>query len=207
MKKIFTFFAAALMAASVLADEPAATIQLQAAREAEPGICTFFWSADGTKSAYFLVMWSQVDMTTYTTTPIAMLAGAPSAFAVQGYDGIYGTSTKIMFTYGTTYPVIKDNTSIDSETKAAWKAGWEYVDPSDYTLQGGSYYVTVTGYASDQTTITDKKAYAVVTLDGKTEGVINVFESNKPVKFIDANGQVRIMRDGKVFNMSGARVE
>ena len=203
MKKIFTLFAAVVLAASVWADE-IPQLNFTAALEKPNGVVNFTWAGDSTLSKYYYLTLSQIDMTTYKRTPIALILGTVKAYSTST-EGTFFMATNLMLQYGATYPAIKDDPEISDEEKAAFQAGWAYVDASDYTLAHGYYYVTVTGYAADKKTITEKQGYAVLDVQGKTQAIENIFESTKPVKFIE-NGQVRILRDGKVYDLSGALV-
>ena len=148
------------------------------------------------------------DITTYQTTPIAYIASSAASFAISGYQGYFGVSSTAMFTYGQTYLTLKNNPNVPAETLAKFKEGWENnVDESDLTLKAGYYFFTVKGYDATGQTITEATNQNLIQVAGKTEAVENVFESTKPVKFIAPDGQVRILRDGKMYNMSGALVK
>lgn len=205
MKKIFTLFAAVVLAASVWADE-IPQLNFTQAYEQPKGVVIFAWQADSTLSKCYELTLSHLDMssTPYVYSLISFVLGTPKAFATKT-EGTFAMATNLMCQYGNTYPSIKDNPNISDQTKAAFQAGWAYVDESDYTLAHGYYYITVTGYAEDQKTVTEKQGYAVLDVQGKTQAIENIFESTKPVKFIE-NGQVRILRDGKVYDLSGALV-
>ena len=211
MKKIFTFLFAAVLAVSAYANEQvvmADSIQGVMAQESptNPGNVTIIWKADSTKSSLYLVYLYSADMTTYKTTPIAYLLSYPKNFAVPGYPGYFSVSSGIMLQYGATYMSLKDDTSVPADMLAAFKEGWENnVDASDLTLNAGYYYITVTGYDAQMQVVTEARNAAIVNVVGKAQAIENIFESKKPVKFIE-NGQVRILRDGKVYDMSGALV-
>ena len=207
MKKIFTLFAAVVLAVSAFADETPA-IQTVTAQETNPGKLTIIWMADSTISSVYLVYLYAADINTQTLTPIAYLAGYPQNFAVSGYPNYYGIASGTMLQYGQSYITLKENPQVPPETLAQFQAGWENsVDASDYTLNAGYYYIVVTGYDATGSTITEKAAYKIIQVAGKTQAIENVFESQKPVKFIAPDGQVRILRDGKMYNMSGALVK
>lgn len=210
MKKIFTLFAAVVLAVSVYA-QTTPSIQAVSAQESEknPGVAAIIWQADSTLSKMYLVYLYAVDTVAMkTTAPIGYLVGPAYAYAVSGYPGYFGINTTTILQYGQNYPKIKDNPDIPADTKTAFQTGWEEnVNESDYTLKAGAYYAVVTGYNAAGSTITETKKGAIFTIAGAAEGVENVFESKKPVKFIAPDGQVRILRDGKIYNMSGALVK
>ena len=208
MKKIFTFLFAAVLAVGAYANEQAVmadSIQAVVAQESQPGNLTIMWVADTTKSSVYLVYLYAADMTTYKTTPIGYYINYADVFA-SGYPGYFRIPSNALLQYGANYTTLKDNPQISPEVLAAFKEGWENnVDASDYTLNAGYYFITVTGYDATGKTITEAMNATVVEVNGKTEAIENIFESKKPVKFME-NGEVRILRDGKVYNMSGALV-
>ena len=208
MKKIFTLFAAVVLAASVWADE-LPQLKFTAAYEQPDGVVSFAWQGDSTLSKNYLLTLYYIDTivgTQYSFKPVAMIMSSAKSFSTKN-EGIFAMSTLLMIQYGATYPDIKDNSEISDEEKAAFQAGWAHVNESDYSLQGGNYYITAAGYAADKQTITEKLGFAVLPVKGAnpSQGIENIFESTKPVKFIE-NGQVRILRDGKVYDLSGALV-
>lgn len=208
MKKIFTLFAVIVLAASAYSQETP-SIQGVLAQESQttPGVVAIAWQADSTLSKAYLVYIYSADTTTKTLTPIVYLPGQARAFAASGYPGMFVINSSLMFKYGASYPVLKDNPQVPKETLDKFKAGWENnVDATDSTLVAGDYYVAVTGYDATLSTVTEKMKGYLLNVVGKTQGVENVFESTKPVKFIAPDGQVRIMRDGKIYDMSGALV-
>jgi len=209
MKKLLTLFAAVVLAVGAYAQNTVTdSIKAVAAKETEPGKVTILWQADSTISKVYLVYLYAADMTTYQTTPIAFLAGYAANFAVAGYPGYYGIGSAVMLQYGQSYLILKENTSIPAETLSAFQTGWENnVDASDFTLNAGYYYITVVGYDATGKTITEARKATLLQVTGEAQGVENVFESQKPVKFIAPDGQVRILRDGKMYNMSGALVK
>lgn len=211
MKKLFTLFVAAILAVGAYAQETP-SIQVVAAQESQttPGVVTIGWQADSTLSKVYLVYIYSADLTTQTLTPIVYLPGQARAFAASGHPGMFVINSSLMFKYGASYPVLKDNPELQvpKETLDKFKAGWENnVDATDSTLVAGDYYVAVTGYDATLSTVTEKMKGYLLNVVGKTQGVENVFESKKPVKYMTPDGQVRIFRDGKIFNMSGALVQ
>ena len=208
MKKILTLFAAVLLAGSMWA-QTTPSIAGVAAQEQNPGKITIIWQADSTISPVYLVYLYSVDLAAQKiTAPIAYLAGYAAHFAISGYTGYYGIGSATMLQYGQTYLTLKENPEVPAETLAKFQEGWETnVDATDFTLKAGDYYAVVTGYDKTLSTITETSKGATVSVVGKTEAVENVFESTKPVKFIAPDGQVRILRDGKMYNMSGALVK
>ena len=210
MKKLLTLFAAVVLAVGAYA-QTTPSIQAIMAQESEknPGVAAIMWQADSTISKVYLVYLYAVDTVAMkTTAPIGFLAGPASAYAIPNYPGYFGIGTATMLQYGQNYPKIKDNPDIPADTKTAFKTGWEEnVNESDYTLKAGAYYAVVAGYNATGSTVTETQKGAIFTIAGEAQGVENVFESQKPVKFIAPDGQVRILRDGKMYNMSGALVK
>ena len=210
MKKILTLFAAVVMAANMWAQETP-SIQAVSAQESatNPGMINIVWMADSTVSKVYVVyLYALNSEAKQISAPIAFLAAYAKNFAITGYPGYYGIGSNLMLQYGQTYLTLKENTQISAENLAAFKQGWEEnVDDTDWTLNAGNYYVTVTGYDITASTITETSKGAIVSVVGKTEAVENVFESTKPVKFIAPDGQIRILRDGKLYNMSGTIVK
>ena len=210
MKKLLTLFAAVVLAVSAYA-QTTPSIQGIMAQEDEknPGVASIVWKADSTLSKIYLVYLYAVDTVAMkTTAPIGFLIGPASAYAISNNPGYFGIKTTTILQYGQNYPKIKDNPDIQADTKTAFKTGWEEnVNESDYTLKAGAYYAVVTGYDAAGSTVTETKKGVIFTIAGKPQGVENVFESQKPVKFIAPDGQVRILRDGKMYNMSGALVK
>jgi beta-glucosidase-like glycosyl hydrolase len=98
---------------------------------------------------------------------------------------------------------------VKTEAEAArYKAGWEtYVNADDLTLKPAFYNAIVAGYDASLQTKTEASAYNFFSIAEPTEGFENIFESKKPVKYMTPEGEVRIFRDGKIFNMSGALVQ
>ena len=209
MKKLFTLFAAAILAVSAYAQDEVPQIPAVMGQETQnPGKAIIMWQGDTTLSKVYLVYLYAVDMTAQEVTPIAYAAAKASSLAVPGYPGYYYIQSADMLQYGQTYMTLKDNPQVPPATLAMFQAGWENnVDATDYTLKGGSYYTVVTGYDATGSTVTETKNGAVFQLEGKTEGFENIFESKKPVKYMTPEGEVRIFRDGKIFNMSGALVQ
>ena len=209
MKKLFTLFAAAILAVSAYAQDEVPQIPAVMGQETqEPGKAVIIWQGDTTLSKVYLVYLYAVDMTAQEVTPIAYYYNSASVFAVTGYPGYYRIPTTAMLQYGQSYETLKDDTEVPPATLAMFQAGWENnVDATDYTLKGGSYYTVVTGYDATGSTVTETKNGAVFQLEGKAEGFENIFESKKPVKYMTPEGEVRIFRDGKIFNMSGALVQ
>lgn len=211
MKKIFTLLFAAVLAVGAYANEQvvmADSIQAVAAQESQtqPGNVTIIWVADSTKSDLYVVYIYAADITTYELTQIGYYINYPKVFAVSGYPGYFRMPSNALLQYGENYTTLKDNPQISPEALAAFKEGWENnVDASDYTLNAGYYYITVTGYDLSLKNKTEAMKATLVNVVGKPEAIENIFESTKPVKFIE-NGQVRILRDGKVYDMSGALV-
>ena len=208
MKKLFTLFAAAILAVSAYAQETPKIPAVVGQETQEPGKAIIMWQGDSTLSKVYLVYLYAADMETQTVTPIAYAAAKASYLAVPGYPGYYRIPTTAMLQYGQSYETLKDDTEVPPATLAMFQAGWENnVDATDYTLKGGYYYTVVTGYDATGATVTETKNGAVFQLEGKTEGFENIFESKKPVKYMTPEGEVRIFRDGKIFNMSGALVQ
>ena len=208
MKKLFTLFAAAILAVSAYAQDEAPQIPAVMGQESNPGKAIIMWQGDSTLSKVYLVYLYAADMTTQTITPIAYVATYASYLAVPGYPGYFYIQSADMLQYGQSYMTLKDNPQVPPATLAQFQAGWENnVDASDYTLKAGYYYTSVTGYDATGATVTEKANGAVFQMQGKTEGIEDIFESKKPVKYMTPDGQVRIFRDGKIFNMSGALVQ
>ena len=209
MKKLFTLFAAAILAVSAYAQDEVPQIPAVMGQETQnPGKAIIMWQGDSTLSKVYLVYLYAADMETQTVTPIAYAAAKASYLAVPGYPGYYYLQSADILQYGQSYMTLKDNPQVPPATLAQFQAGWENnVDATDYTLKGGSYYTVVTGYDATGATVTETKNGAVFQLEGKTEGFENIFESKKPVKYMTPEGEVRIFRDGKIFNMSGALVQ
>ena len=208
MKKIFTILFAAVLAANVWADEMPQLNFVQA-QENPDGVVTFAWQGDSTLSKYYYLSLLYIDTiagSQYSFKPVAVIMSSAKSFSTK-YEGIFAMSTQLMCQYGSTYPKVKDNTELTPEQKADFQAGWAHVNEADNTLQAGNYYITVTGYGADMKTMTEKMGYAVLDVKGSnpSQGIENIFESKKPVKFME-NGQVRILRDGKVYDMSGTLV-
>ena len=210
MKKILTLFAAVVMAANMWAQETPA-IQGVSAQEiaSNPGTLNIIWMADSTVSKVYVVyLYALNSEATQITAPIALVVAYAKNFAISAYPGYYGIGSATMLQYGQTYLTLQNSTEISAENLAAFKQGWEEnVDDTDWTLNAGNYYVTVTGYDATASTITETRKGAIVSVVGKTEAVENVFESTKPVKFIAPDGQIHILRDGKLYNLSGALVK
>ena len=209
MKKLFTLFAAAILAVSAYAQDEVPQIPAVMGQETQnPGKAIIMWQGDSTLSKVYLVYLYAADMTTQTVTPIAYVATYASYLAYPGYPGYYYIQSADMLQYGQSYMTLKDNPQVPPATLAQFQAGWENnVDASDYTLKAGDYYASVTGYDATGATVTEKANGNVFQLQGKTEGIEDIFESKKPVKYMTPDGQVRIFRDGKIFNMSGALVQ
>ena len=212
MKKLLTLFAAVVLAVGAYA-QTTPSIQAIMAQESEknPGVATIIWQADSTLSKAYLVYLYAIDTTGNSVkikAPIGYLIGPAYAYAVSGYPGYFGINTTTILQYGQTYPKIKDNPEVPADAKEAFKTGWEEnVNESDYTLKADLYFALVTGYDATLQTITEDSKGAAFAIAGEAQGVENVFESQKPVKFIAPDGQVRILRDGKMYNMSGALVK
>ena len=209
MKKLFTLFAAVVLAVSAYAQSETPAIEGVAGQETDkPGKAIIMWKADSTISKVYLVYLYAANMETQTLTPIAFVAAKASYLAVPGYPGYFYMQTADMLQYGYNYMTLKDNPEVDPTSLAMFQAGWENnVDATDYTLKGGYYYGVVTGYDATGNTVTETQKGAVFQLAGKTEGFENLFESKKPVKYMTPEGEVRIFRDGKIYNMSGALVQ
>lgn len=210
MKKIFTCFAAALMAVSMFAqDAETPAIQKVAALELEeqPGNAAIMWQADATKSAGYVVEFGQIDTETKEQAPIGYIAQRAADCAVPNYDGVFGTTTQIILTYGVTYASLL-KAQAGEQQLAPWKTGWEnYVNASDLTLKEAYYYVIVEGYDEDLKNVTETKAVNFFKIAAKEQGINDVIDTEKAAKFIDMNGQVRIMRGGKTYNATGARIQ
>ncbi len=209
MKKLFTLFAAAILAVSAYAQDEVPQIPAVMGQETKnPGKAIIMWQGDSTLSKVYLVYLYAADMTTQAITPIAYAAAKASYLAVPGYPGYFYIQSADMLQYGQTYMTLKDNTQVPPATLAKFQAGWENnVDATDYTLKGGYYYAVVTGYDATGSTVTETQKGAPFQLAGKTEGIEDIFESKKPVKYMTPDGEVRIFRDGKIYNMSGALVQ
>lgn len=209
MKKLFTLFAAVVLAVSAYAQDEVPQIPAVMGQETQnPGKAIIMWQGDSTLSKVYLVYLYAVDMTAQAVTPIAFVAAKASYLAVPGYPGYFYMQTADMLQYGYNYITLKDNPEVDPTSLAMFQAGWENnVDATDYTLKAGYYYTAVTGYDATGATVTEKANGARFQLEGKTEGFENIFESKKPVKYMTPEGEVRIFRDGKIYNMSGALVQ
>ena len=209
MKKLFTLFAAAILAVSAYAQDEVPQIKAVMGQETQnPGKAIIMWQADSTLSKVYLVYLYVADMTTQKVTPIAFAAAKATYLAVPGYPGYFYMQTAELLQYGQSYLTLKDNPQVPPATLAQFQAGWENnVDASDYTLKAGYYYGVVTGYDATGEIVTETQKGAVFQLAGKTEGFENLFESKKPVKYMTPEGEVRIFRDGKIYNMSGALVQ
>ena len=212
MKKIFTLLFAAVLAVGAYANEQvvmADSIKGVMAVELEqyPGIAQIMWSADSTKSfAYYLEV-GAYDPLTKKQTVIGYIFLRSTDFPYPGQPGYFLCNTQFMLSSNvcSNYPNLIARGASEAQA-APFKEGWEnYVDASDYTLAAGYYYIIVAGYDSTLRNITEVQKAIVVNLVGKPEAIENIFESTKPVKFME-NGQVRILRDGKVYDMSGALV-
>ena len=210
MKKIFTILFAAVLAVGAYANEQAVMADtIKAVRAVEmsqyPGVAQIMWMADSTKSAYYYVEIGQYDTTSYKQTIIGYIAAKAAACTVQGYAGVFMCDTYSLLTYGVNYPYLINKGYTEAQA-AGYKPGWEnFVNAEDLTLKPSFYYAVVVGYDANLQAVTEVLNYNFFTIADTEEGVVNIFESKKPVKFIE-NGEVRILRDGKVYNMSGALV-
>ena len=209
MKKLLTLFAAAVLAVGAYA-QTTPSIKAVAAEENSqfPGMASIVWQADSTLSKVYVVALYAADTTSGQTTPIAFLTWPARAYAMYGYTGLFSISTRTVLEYGMAYPKMKDNTEVSADVIARYKAGWEAsVEETGITLFPGFYYVIVIGYDANLSSVTESQKGALFEIADKTQGVENVFETTKPVKFIAPDGQVRILRDGKMYNMSGMLVK
>ena len=205
MKKLFTLFVAAILAVGAYAQSaPTDTIKAVYAYEYAQGNAMVMWMADSTVSACYYVEIGQYDTVMHKQTIVGYIALPARYFA---YNGVFAYDTKMLLTYGINYASLIAKGYTEAQA-APYKAGWEtYVNADDLTLKPAFYYAIVAGYDASLQTKTEASAYNFFSIAEPTEGFENIFESKKPVKYMTPEGEVRIFRDGKIFNMSGALVQ
>lgn len=179
--------------------------------EVTPGIISIVWQADTTLSFGYDIMLAQYDEANNSANNFAEVAGYDYSFAIEGYPGYLICSTNIVLQYGENYSTIGANGASD-EIVAAWQTTWEtcVADETLFTLNPGLYVIFVKGVNENFET-TEDRIYKIAEVASQSQDItqdINIVNSNNITgKYLDANGKLYILKNGKMYNMMGNKIK
>jgi len=175
--------------------------------EVTPGVISIVWQADTTLSFGYDIMLAQFNEANSSANNFAELAAYDYFFTVEGYPGYLSCSTDLVLKYGDNYSTI-GTYGAPAEIVAAWQATWEtcVADETLFTLNPGLYVIFVKGFDENFET-TEDQVYKIAEVASQSQDINIVNSNNITGKYLDTNGKLYILKNGKMYNMMGNKIK
>ena len=167
----------------------------------EDGVIYFYWQSIVESTFGYNVSLGVVNDGGTNFEIFAEGAWVKEAFAMQGYNNVYGFATSLLLQYGSNY---EDDSEYFSEN------AWNLCVNEDYTLRPGVYAVFVGG-VDNEFNVTEDYNFVVVEVKGTTSGnetgIYDISNKNVMKKYVDHNGYMFIQLNNNIYDCQGRKLK